>query len=321
MPTSSDTTITMISGALPEPTIQSTFTSFKFSTANSVIRIVSTTAPPMRATSRVPRRDSGLRPPDVGGVLSCSLDMIEKIVLPAVARATALQARVLPAAARGTVNTIGAMRALLPRACAAALCALALTLSACGGSSTKTVTAASAPQTPSAPSTQTSSAPAKTATTTAQPSTTGSSATHTASEPAFAEEQHSAQPEDAAAAAALVRAHGYTADDTAEYHSDQTLRVLAATRTGSSDGYAQQAFFFLDGQYLGTDTKEPSAQLKVISQSDTEVAIAYSLYRPGEPLSSPGGGTRVVHFVLNDGKLTALDPIPPASSTSGLSRN
>ena len=34
------------------------------------------------------------------------------------------------------------------------------------------------------------------------------------------------------------------------------LRVLVATRTGSGDGYGQQAFFFLDGHYLGTDAKE-----------------------------------------------------------------
>ena len=83
---------------------------------------------------------------------------------------------------------------------------------------------------------------------------------------------------------------GYTPDNTSEYHSGQTLRVLVGTRTGSGDGYGQQAFFFVDGRYLGTDTKEPSAQLKVVSQSDTEVAIAYPLYRKNDPLCCPGGG-------------------------------
>ena len=117
-----------------------------------------------------------------------------------------------------------------------------------------------------------------------------------------------------------MRSHGFTPTDTSEYHPSQTLRVLVATRTGSGDGYGQQAFFFLDGHYLGTDTKEPSAKLKVVSQGDTEVAIAYPLYRRNDPLCCPSGGQRVVHFALNNGKLQALDPIPPASGYASLSR-
>ena len=119
---------------------------------------------------------------------------------------------------------------------------------------------------------------------------------------------------------ATVRAHGFTPADTSEYHPGQTLRVLVATRTGSGDGYGQQAFFFVDGRYLGTDAKEPSAKLRVVSQGDTEVAIAYPLYRRNDPLCCPGGGQRIVHFALDNGKLQALDPIPPASGYANLSR-
>jgi len=97
--------------------------------------------------------------------------------------------------------------------------------------------------------------------------------------------------------------------------------VLVGTRSGSGDGYGQQAFFFLEGHYLGTDTKEPSAKLRVVSQGDTEVAIAYPLYRPSDALCCASGGQRIVHFALNDGQLAALDPIPPAHSSTGLSRN
>ena len=68
--------------------------------------------------------------------------------------------------------------------------------------------------------------------------------------------------------------------DTSDYHPGQTLRVLVGTRTGSGDGYGQQAFFFVDGRYIGTDTKDPSAHVKVTSQSDTEVTLAYPLPRP-----------------------------------------
>jgi LppP/LprE lipoprotein len=208
-----------------------------------------------------------------------------------------------------------AMRRLL----ATLLLALGL-LSGCG-SQTKTVTAAGSP-----PSTSTSIA--TTATTSSTPSTTttattpaSTTTTRAAPEPSFTESEQESKSGTLGAAVAAVRARGFTPKDTAEYHSGQTLRVLVGIRTGSGDGYGQQAFFFLDGRYLGTDAKEPSAKLKVVSQTDTEVAIAYPLYRSSDPLCCPGGGQKVVHFALNNGKLSALDEIPPANSKTGLSRN
>ncbi len=195
------------------------------------------------------------------------------------------------------------------------------------GSATKTVTVAQTPTgsttAPSSTTTSTtSSTPAATTTTTA-PSTTGSSTstTRTAPEPSFAEKEQEAKGGALGAAVAALRERGYTARNTAEYHSNQTLRVLVGTRAESGDGYGQQAFFFLEGHYLGTDAKEPSATLKVVSQSDTEVTISYPLYRTSDPLCCPGGGSRTVHFALNDGKLSALGAIPPAHSSTGLSRN
>jgi LppP/LprE lipoprotein len=215
---------------------------------------------------------------------------------------------------------------LVPGLAAAAL------LTGCG-SQTKTVDATNTPsvaQTTSAASrpttsTQATTTPPTTSTATSPPAGAGggtqapSSTTHTASEPAFTQQETHA--EGVSAAAELVRAHGFTPNDTSEYHPEQTLRVLVGTRTGSSDGYGQQAFFFVAGRYIGTDTKEPSATVKVISQSATEVTLAYPLYRAGDPLSSPSGGQATVRFQLNDGKLTPLGTIPPASSSSGLARN
>ncbi len=217
-----------------------------------------------------------------------------------------------------------------------ALTALALgvcmagALGGCGGSQTKTVSIAGAPAvTQSAPSTATtqrppaSTAPASTTTAAAPASTAGGTvapgATRTAPEPEFTKsEQHS---EGLAEALALLKAKGYAASETSQYHANQTLRVLVGTAAGSSDGYDQQAFFFVGNRYIGTDTKEPSATVKVLAQSDTEVALAYPLYRSGDPLSNPSGGETAVHFQLDDGKLTALQAIPPAHSESGLSRN
>src|SRR5207302_709259 len=82
----------------------------------------------------------------------------------------------------------------------------------------------------------------------------------------------------ASGASAVLRARGFTPKDISEYHRSQTLRVLVGIRTGSSDGHIQQAFFFVNDRYIGTDAKAPSATVKVVSQGDTEVTLAYSLY-------------------------------------------
>lgn len=193
------------------------------------------------------------------------------------------------------------------------------------GAKTKTVSAAGTPapvQSTAATTTPTTNQTSRTATSTAPTHSTAGSTTsaptRTAPEPAFTQKESHA--EGLSGAAAVLRAHGYTPNDSSEYHEAQTLRVLIGTRTGSGDGYGQQAFFFVGGRYIGTDTKEPSAKVKVVSQSDTEVTLAYPLYRSGDPLSSPSGGQATVQFQLNNGKLAPLGRIPPASRSAGLSR-
>lgn len=197
----------------------------------------------------------------------------------------------------------------------------AFALAGCGSGATRTVSVSSATgattgaTTTSTAGTTRSAAPAATGTqSTPSPSP---QATRTATAPAFAKESGG---EGLGQAVAVVKAQGYTPNDTAEYHSDQTLRVLLATRTGSADGYAQHAFFFVGGHYLGTDTSAPSAGISVVSQGDTEATLAYRLYRPGDPLCCARGGEATVRFQLNNGRLVALDPIPPASSSTGTSR-
>ncbi len=192
--------------------------------------------------------------------------------------------------------------------------ALGVLLTGCGGG-TKTVSIASAPPvqstgTPTAPRTHTrstTSTPTSTTPPASAPSggTSSSTTTRTAPAPAFTHTEGGAASDDAASAVAVVREHGYTPNDTSEYHPNQTLRVLIGTRTGSAEGNGQQAFFFVDGRYLGTDTKQPSAQVHVVSQGDTEVTLAYAL---------SSGGQVSVRFQLNNGKLVPLDQIPSASS-------
>jgi hypothetical protein len=198
--------------------------------------------------------------------------------------------------------------------------ALAALLAGCGGG-TKTVdastplpegtTSTSTPRT-SATTTTTSTTP--TSTTTAPPSESGGTAspstTRTAPAPAFTHERGTGATtgegaEGLGAAEAVVQAKGFTVDAASNYHPNQTLRVLVGTRTGSAEDNGQQAFFFVDGRYIGTDAKQPSAQINVVSQGDTEVALAYAL---------AGGGQATVRFQLNNGKLVPLGPIPSASA-------
>lgn len=212
----------------------------------------------------------------------------------------------------------------------AGLCVGAAAFSGCGSGQTKTVSVSSA-STPLSPSTKTTTKASTQATTTQRPNTTTSSTTQTARgparsapAPAFTQQNASGQQgggeESLGTAAAVVKAHGFTPTNTTDYHPDQTLRVIIGTRSGSGDGYGQQAFFFIDGRYIGTDSSAPSATLKVISQNDTEVTLAYPLYRPHDPLCCPGGGEARVQFQLNNGHLVPLGSIPPVSSSSGLSR-
>jgi hypothetical protein len=119
----------------------------------------------------------------------------------------------------------------------------------------------------------------------------------------------------------VLRARGYTPNDVSQYHPTQTLRVLVGTRSGSADAHVQQAFFFLNGRYIGTDTSQPSATIHVVGQSDTEVTLAYALYRPHDALCCPSGGEAKVSFQLDNGMLAPMQAIPPASSATGLSRN
>jgi hypothetical protein len=209
--------------------------------------------------------------------------------------------------------------------------ATALLLGGCGGG-TKTVTAANTPAPAQTATTTTQPAPKTTTTATTAPASTApaqtttgggtsgpTATTRTAPAPAFTKPEATGG-EGLSGAEATVQANGFTVDDAADYHSDQALRVLLGTRNGSGDGYAQQAFFFVNNRYIGTDAKEPSAMVRVVAQSDTEVTLAYPLYRPSDPLCCPGGGQATVRFQLNNGQLTPLDPIPPASSKTGLSR-
>jgi hypothetical protein len=216
-----------------------------------------------------------------------------------------------------TIRRATCAKALLP------VLALAF-LSGCGGS-TRTVSVANAP-TPAPTSTTTSSSASTSSSATSSSTTTapgasagGTSPTRTAGAPAFLPQSASAG-QTATAAVGVVKAHGYTPNDVSQYHPDQTLQVLVGTHSRSGDDYGQQAFFFVNGRYIGTDTAQPSATLHVVGQSDTQVTLGYPLYRAHDALCCPSGGEAKVTFQLNNGQLTPLQAIPPVNSSTGMSR-
>lgn len=148
--------------------------------------------------------------------------------------------------------------------------------------------------------------------------TTTQTTTRTSTAPRFVNEE--AVEGDAAAAVATVTKAGYTASKPSEYHPDQTLQVLLGTRAGTAEGHQQRAFFFINGKYIGTDASQPSGSIRVVSQKDTEVTLAYGLYKSGDSLCCPSGGEADVTFQLDNGRLVPLQKIPPVSSSTGLSR-
>jgi hypothetical protein len=164
--------------------------------------------------------------------------------------------------------------------------AAALALSACGGS-TRTVvhTVTQPPVTVAPPATGTSTASTVTA-----PSPTS---------PAGNVDE----------AVATVEREGFDVIDRRAYDASATLRVLLGIKHGSGDGYAKRAFFFVRGRYIGTDTSDLSASMRIASQSDTTVGLTYALYGPRDALCCPHRfGT--VRYHWNGTRLVPLDPIP-----------
>lgn len=105
-----------------------------------------------------------------------------------------------------------------------------------------------------------------------------------------------------------------------DWRTDQALRVLVGVRPGTSDGGQQQAFFFADGRFLGTDATAASGRITVLDQEDAAITLAYGLYRPSDSIESPSGGEAEVTFAWDGTRLTPQQPIPSAAADAPLSR-
>lgn len=189
-------------------------------------------------------------------------------------------------------------------------------LGGCGSGQTRTVSVSSGA--PGDTGTGAGGSPAPTTapvptTHTSRPKAPGQSGVRTSTGPAAA--APGATGGSLSRAQAVVRARGYEPTGSATYASGQTLQVLVGSRPG-----AQQAFFFVNGRYLGTDTSRPSGQLSVVTQGDTDVTLSYALYRRTDATCCPSGGRSHVRYQLDNGRLAAQNAIPSAESSVPLSR-
>lgn len=118
-----------------------------------------------------------------------------------------------------------------------------------------------------------------------------------------------------------VEKEGYTVIDGSKtwYSSSESLNILIGACAGA-EGYCKQAFFFYNGEYLGTDTSEPSSQISIVWRDDTTIALNYVLYHKDDPMCCPTAGAVTVRFQWNGSKLVALDPIPPLGLSADVHR-
>jgi LppP/LprE lipoprotein len=110
-----------------------------------------------------------------------------------------------------------------------------------------------------------------------------------------------------------VESEGYEASDTSTYDSSAPVAVLIGVKVPTADARRQHAFFFADGRYLGTDTKNTSAGIDVAYQTGSTVALEYELFEPDDAMCCPSAGSATVRYRWNGQQLVPLDPIPSDS--------
>jgi hypothetical protein len=116
------------------------------------------------------------------------------------------------------------------------------------------------------------------------------------------------------AAVAQMRTQGFEPVAISTYKPRQSLRVLIGRPKASNGVRGRRAFFFVREQFIGTDSSSPSARLKVASQDNSKITLAYTRFAAGDKPCCPSDGTVNVRFSMGNGRLQPLDPIPPPAA-------
>jgi len=123
-------------------------------------------------------------------------------------------------------------------------------------------------------------------------------------------------------AEAFLASQGFRDADPGVYNGGASLNVLIGIKTPAASGTNQQAFFFSGGKFLGTDTPDTSAGIRVVSETNDTVTLAYTLYPPGDPMCCATAGEATVRFHFAGGVtgVQPLDPIPSSNPATDPSR-
>jgi LppP/LprE lipoprotein len=147
----------------------------------------------------------------------------------------------------------------------------------------------------------------------------GETATSTGGE-ASGDAAANAAPPPLSRALAVVRERGYFPTDTSAYDPRNSPAVLLGVRRGSADGTAQRAFFFAAGRFVGPDTPDDSAGIRIDSARPPVIALTYQLFNPRDPQCCATAGTTTVRYRWDGRRVAPLGPIPPSSISARGSR-
>jgi serine/threonine protein kinase len=116
-------------------------------------------------------------------------------------------------------------------------------------------------------------------------------------------------------AAAILGDYSYQPVPDQLWDPTAALNEVTGVLATAADG-PTRVFFYFDGTYIGTDTPDGSAGVKVTRPSRTEFLLIYGIYNPSDPRCCPTGGSASVRFSWTGIKLVALDPIPSTAQRS-----
>ena len=112
----------------------------------------------------------------------------------------------------------------------------------------------------------------------------------------------------------IVTSRSFDVIDKKHWNPDDTLRVLI----GRASSGGEMAFFFAQGQYLGNDSTDTSAKLRVKKTGDLEVVLSYGIYQSGDDPLKPTGDPIIVHFRYDGAQVTPVEAVPaPEQRTPG----
>jgi len=110
-------------------------------------------------------------------------------------------------------------------------------------------------------------------------------------------------------AADLVRSRGFTVTRLSDYDPRDTLRVLIGKTTSGG----RLAFFFVQGDYIGNDSTDVSARLRVKHTADLMTTLTYTVAQPSTTGATPTTSKLDVDFTWDGTRLSPDQALPPAS--------